>query len=639
MKRRSFVKNISLGSLALGASLNAFLSSCREPNQSHDEFKLMVNDLLYEWCDAMLKSQIIQPNDLKIHGALDCPSCEHIHGRCMDAVYPFLFMADKTGDKKYIDAAILVMEWAENNVSQEDGSWTVIPNPKSWRGITVFGAIALAEALHYHGHVLDQKLHKQWEERLLKAANYVYQTFDLTFTNINYGATAIYGLYLFGKVLNKPEYIERSHELASGITQFFTKNEFFFLGEGKPSQKKSDKGLYAIDLGYNVEESLSNLVLYAVETNNIELKNLLVKSLETHLEFMLPDGGWDNSWGTRQFKWTYWGSRTCDGSQLTYAYLSDHNPVFSKAVLKYTQLLKACTSEGFLHGGPHYVQHGIKPCIHHTFEHAKPLATLLNNWDKLKQNSTNVLLPREKEYGTKYFKDIDTALLACGPWRGTVTAYDAIYKNGEYRQATGGALSVLYHNNAGLLFAASMAKYKMVEIYNQQLNPGEDFALTPRIETKIENNWFTHLFDLTASISALNNEEITNCSANVKLKNENQELAYGTANEFALNYQCHADFFAITAKTLQQVNHPTALILPIISKNNEKINRIQNNIIEIEKQNGKVRIEANVPLNYLLPTNKRIFNMVPGVEAFPLEASFSEITNNEINIKIHIDSK
>ena len=40
------------------------------------------------------------------------------------------FTADATGDNKYIDAAVLVMEWAENNVSQEDGSWTVIRNPK-----------------------------------------------------------------------------------------------------------------------------------------------------------------------------------------------------------------------------------------------------------------------------------------------------------------------------------------------------------------------------------------------------------------------------------------------------------------------------------------------------------------------------
>jgi len=32
----------------------------------------------------------------------------------MDAVYPFMYMADKTGEKKYMNAAIEVMEWSKN---------------------------------------------------------------------------------------------------------------------------------------------------------------------------------------------------------------------------------------------------------------------------------------------------------------------------------------------------------------------------------------------------------------------------------------------------------------------------------------------------------------------------------------------
>ena len=61
----------------------------------------------------------------------------------MDAVYPFLHMAKVTGEGKYLEAGISVFEWSKN-VSHDDGSWTVISDPKSWKGITVFGAIALA---------------------------------------------------------------------------------------------------------------------------------------------------------------------------------------------------------------------------------------------------------------------------------------------------------------------------------------------------------------------------------------------------------------------------------------------------------------------------------------------------------------
>ena len=71
----------------------------------------------------------------------------------------------------------------------------------------------------------------------------------------------------------------------------------------------------AVDLGYNVEESLQSLVLYGLLEQDEEVLATVTKALTTHAEFMLPDGAWDNSWGTRSYKWTYWGSRTSDGCQ------------------------------------------------------------------------------------------------------------------------------------------------------------------------------------------------------------------------------------------------------------------------------------------------------------------------------------
>ncbi|MCF8362271.1 MAG: hypothetical protein K9G70_06565 [Prolixibacteraceae bacterium] len=635
MDRRSFIKNTSTVGVLLAASSQFLLSGFKSRKIENYAFKTLAADLLKDWCDGMIESQIINPGRPDLHGSLDCPSCDHIHGRCMDAVYPFLYLADTTGEKKYLDAAILVMEWAERNVSHANGSWSVIPDPNSWKGITVFGAIALGEALHYHGHVLSNSLRNKWTKRLGRATEYVYQNFDLTFTNINYGATAIYALHLIGNLLKKDKYIERSRELAKGIKVFFTQPNCFLYGEGKPSDKKSGKGLYAVDLGYNVEESLSNLVLYALEENDKELTELLRKSLNTHLEFMLPDGAWDNSWGTRQFKWSYWGSRTTDGSQLTYACMAGYNPAFATASMKNTELLKACTNNGLLHGGPHYVQHGIPPCIHHTFEHAKPLATLLNKWNKLENINAEAPLPREKDYGIKYYPEIDTTLIARGSWKGTVTAYDAIYYKGDYRQATGGALSVLYHQDLGLLMTASMAKYKLAEKNNQQPNPGEDFALTPRLETYINGEWFTNLYDLTATLYNENKDGVVKCNAKVALKNESLQLVKGTASKFVLDYFFHTDKLIISAKSAENINAPTALVLPIVSQKGEKIEQLTNNEFVIHKMRGKLKLKANVPLSMQNGDNQRIFNMVPGVEAIPIFAYFLK-DKQEIDVTLSV---
>jgi len=637
MKRRHFLQLSSMTGVGVSLPISGILTSCDTQLTHSLAFKNLITDLLKDWCDGMLRVQIHNPNNLKEHGALGCPSCDHIHGRCMDAVYPFMYMADVSGEKKYLEAAKLVMAWAENNVSQEDGAWTVVPNPNTWKGITVFGAIALAEALHYHGHVLDQNTLKSWTDRLAKAGQYIHDTFSISFTNINYGATAIYGLNLIGEVLNNQEFKAKSKVLAEDVTAYFTANDGFLFGECKKSSSKlSAKGLHGVDLGYNVEESLNSLAIYALKENDEKLLGLVTTSLNAHLEFMLPDGGWDNSWGTRMYKWTYWGSRTCDGSQPAYAMMAHKNPAFGTAAVKNTELLKRCTSNGLIHGGPGYIAAGIPPCVHHTFTHAKPLATLLDHWEHLPKINDKTLLPREVADGLKYFKDLNVTLFARANWRGTVSAYDAEYhyKN-DYRQATGGSLGVLYHNKVGLLCAASMAVYQMVEKFNQQPQPDEDFALTPRIETFENDKWYTNLFDLTANAESIDIDNQIEIKAAVQLKNEARETVATTASDFTIVYNCSENTMNISAHTTQEITKPTAFVLPIISPESEVITQVSETEITIQKPNGLVKLSSNLPLKIKELPSKRFFNMVPGVEAIPIEVFFTT-QHQQINLTLSV---
>jgi len=406
MERRLFLQSGTAVSLGIFFPFLGCQQVSNKTSVKETPYQELVFSLLKDWCDGMLKVQIHKPEDSTVHGALDCPACNKIHGRCMDAVYPFMYMADKTGDTKYMDAAIDVMEWSKN-VTRPDGSWTVIPNPKSWRGISVFGAIALAEALHYHGHILPADIKEKWMDRLAKVGDYLYKNFDMTFTNINYGFTAVYALNLLGRVLENETYLTRSRTLAKEIKNWFTTPNYLLFGEAKPSDKKSDKGLLGVDLGYNVEESLNGVVQYAIIEKDEELLQLLTKVLDGHLNFMLPDGGWDNSWGTRQYKWSYWGSRTTDGCQISFGLMADRNPAFGTAAYLSTELLARCTSDGLLHGGLHYQTHGIKPCIHHTFAHAKPLTTLMHEYDRTARISKTADLPIIAADGIQHFPEID----------------------------------------------------------------------------------------------------------------------------------------------------------------------------------------------------------------------------------------
>ena len=626
MKRRNFIQLSTFAGVGLTLPLTGMLNACTNHPEHSLEFKNLTSELLKDWCDGMLKVQINNPSNLEEHGALGCPSCSHIHGRCMDAVYPFLYMADVSGDKKYVDAAVLVMNWAEHNVSQENGAWTVIPNPKSWKGITVFGAIALAEALHYHGHVLDEETRKAWTTRLERAGQYIYNTFTIDFTNINYPGTAVYGLNLIGNVLNREDFKAKSKKLASEVKVYFTTNEGLLFGECKKSSSKlSKKGFHGVDLGYNVEETLNSLVMYALKEKDEQLLQILTKSLNSHLEFMLPDGAWDNSWGNRMYKWSYWGSRTCDGSQPAFGMMANINPAFGTAAVKNTELLQRCTADGLIHGGPGFIEAGIPPCVHHTFTHAKPLAALLDHWEHLPEINKGAMLPRTTADGVTHFKDLDVYLFARGDWRGTVSAYDAEYHYKEdYRQASGGALGMLYHNKVGLLCAASMAEYALVEKNNQQPQPGKDICLTPRVEVFKGDVWYTNLYDLPATVTSKDQNGTIELLADVKLKNVDRQEVEETASEFDIAYNCSADKTEIIVSTKQDIKEQTAFVLPIVSPSSEVVTNINDNIITIQKPEGLVTITANVPLRIKEISGIRTFNMVPGVEAIPIEIFFEE---------------
>ena len=625
MKRRQFISSATLGGLSFSLLAQRGFAQDDSARQASAEFDRLTKTLLVDWCDGMIRHQINSPDDPSRHGGLACPACPpRIHGRCSDALYPFLHLAHVTGDQKYLDAAIRVYDWAEQNVSREDGSWTNDVNPKSWRGTTIFGAIALAEALHYHGDVLDKPRRDAWTARLHKAVSgYLWSDFKkIDFTNLNYGMTAVYGFHLFGELLEKPEYTNRSEEFAARVKEFFTEPNHLLWGEGKPNDLRSGRGLLPVDLGYNVEESLNGVVLYAVDVGDQELLDLMTKALSGHLEFMLPDGAWDNSWGTRSQKWSYWGSRTSDGCQPAFSLMADRNPAFGTAAIRNAELMQRCTADGLLHGGPHYVSHGIKPCMHHTFTHAKVMALVQDRMKSMPQVNSKTPLPRQIASGVKHVPELDVWLAAKGPWRATVSAYDFIYKtkkSGLLQQPTGGSLSVLFHDKVGTLLASSMARYEMVEPLNMQPQPGEDFPLTPRVELRSNDDWYTNLYDLKANVSFTEDEQRCGFDVQTTLQNEKRKTHADHEAAVNLRYAIACEKVTISVTPPADAKAETTLVVPLISRSGETVRQVSDNRLEIEKPGGTVVLISNVPLTLGTEPEKRVFNMVPGMESFPVK--------------------
>jgi hypothetical protein len=476
-------------------------------------------------------------------------------------------------------------------------------------------------------------LRQQIIDRLKRSGDYIYKNFSIDYGNINYPVAGSYCLSLLGELLDAPSYTTRGRELAHTALKFLTPKDRFLHGEGTPYYTPSPKGCFSVDLGYNVEESLPSLVLYSKLTGDKEVLEATVQSMQTHLAFMLPDGGWDNSWGTRNYKWTWWGSRTSDGSQPAYALMADKDPAFYKAALQNTKLLQACTKDGILYGGPHYASHGIPASLHHTFCHLKALVTILDHPVKAPARPGKIKLPREKSNQSRFFSDIQTLLVARGKFRGTITGYDRNYKDFKGGHASGGALSLLWHETAGLIFSASMNEYQLYEAGNMQKDEDPfSMPLTPRIELKKHGVVYTNINDFTATITQVEKGSLL-VETRSKLVDKNQQSPPGGVINCEINY-----LFSLRKVSIQfrhdntNQENEVNIILPVISPSTEQVSK-SGGWVTVYRQSQRIVIRADKELSGM-PTGAtgRVFNFVPGLEALPLCVKGNEAF---IEIEVH----
>ncbi len=631
MTRREWLQRTAAGAawLAAGATLSRFgWPNVAEAGSATatEEARLYANTLK-TWCDGLLTRQVTEMRDPAFYGGLLCPACAFIHGRCGDAVYPMLRMAHSTGEAKYLRAAMLVHEWSQAQVSRADGSWVNDVVLSTWQGITVFHAIALAEALESHGEVLDGATRGKWKDRLAAAAKFLDGFVTIETGNVNYPVTATLAFQLCGRVLGESHYFDRARELAHEVMGQFTPDGFL-AGEGHPLKGVTPKGCRPVDLGYNVEESLPSLALYSLLAEDKPVQEQVVAAMKTHMEFMLPDGAWDNSWGTRNYKWSWWGSRTSDGCQ-PFVLMAKFDPRFREVARRNVELMAACTHNGLLYGGPDYFAHGDLPCIHHTFTHAKALATVLDRGD-LSAETNRPKLPRDEAYGLKNFATIGTKLAAIGPWRATVTEYDWEYSEHVQPGAgnlggghvSGGALSLLYHEALGPICTASMTEYLMVEIANQQqFREGPHMDLTPRIELVIGGERYTSLNDFGAVVAASQAAGEIVFHAEGRLMTASRKPVPGGDLKYRMVYRLSEAGVDIAGS----VSGPgtgsahVRMIVPVIARGGESAELVDARSVRIAKPKGTLHVSTDLTNEFNAAAMKeKTFNLVPGFEAVPM---------------------
>ena len=572
--------------------------------------------LLKTWCDALVKYQVGGTGDAALDGGMLCPACCFEHGRAADSVYALVYEWKRTGERKYLDAAERVFDWTgRNTVSYDGANYNDVKH--YWRGITVFSQTSLGKTLIAFGGELPQDLKAKWLARFRVQTDFLVGYFSkgLGDSNINYPITFCEAMAVAWKILGDDAYKAKGDAMFALVRPLFLECGLL-AGEGHPSTGVSPRGCRPIDLGYNMEESIPALYHYAELTGRADVAKDLDRLVAGHLEFMLPDGGLDNSMGSRSCKWTYWGSRTSDGLLPALAHYAKHGGKGAvRAIDRHLKLLARCTSDtGLLYGGLYYRDAGEPPCIHHTFAHVKSLVDLLLAAPP--EKSADEPLPREAEYGRRSFPDFATELAAVGPWRASFSANDN-YSNRGPVNVGGGSPTMLWHRDMGVVAAATMFSYFYAEPTNfqdQRRYIGVE-TLTPRIDCE----GFSNVMDAGAKTMADFSGGAFAYSAKGVLTGK--DGAKGAPFEIA--YRLDAKGLSVKARAEGKFRY----VFPVVATESDEV-VVEGKTARVKRPGGTISLSADREIR-LLETQRgwRAFNPVAGLMAavFYIEGEDGEV--------------
>jgi hypothetical protein len=257
----------------------------------------------------------------------------------------------------------------------------------------------------------------------------------------------------------------------------------------------------------------------------------------------------------------------------------------------------------------------------------KALATMLDHRPQPEKilHPGKIVLPREKENTAVFIKDIQTWLVSKAKYRATITAYDKEYKKTKNAHATGGALSMLWHANAGILLCASMTEYQLIEAGNMQKdNDPHSMPLTPRMELRTGNKVYRNISDLSATMEVKEERGMITIITSSSLVNGDQQHPSTGAIPCKVTYVFSED--GVTIRFECNSTQPVNIVVPLVSEASEKYTVTDNTQLVMQKKASRVRITSDQPISILPVTGSRIFNYVPGLQAVPLLISSASAT-------------
>lgn len=626
---RTLLKAGFLASLLAGHVVAGTIDLTREGDPSAEATKARATavHLMSAWSKALLDLQVALPGIPELDGGVICPACAAMHGRTIDAVWPLCWQWQKTGDERYLTAAKRLVRWTQLNLERPDGAYLNDPN-MGWRGTTVFSLAALGRVLERWGDKLDAETRAAWLAVLRRQIDWCRHWMEdpHLVVNVNYRAGYALGMELASRVL-KDERLRRSGETQAQRVLKCIAEDGLLYGEAKPYDLISPRGLRGVDIGYSVEETLPAMLEWAEFRGDSAALEKLLDCAQTHLWFILPDGGLDNSFGSRAYKWTYWGSRTADGILPMLTILARHNRQGARTAAERTLVLYArCTTgNGLLAGGIGYADAGEPTCIHHTFCHLKTLPFFL---EEPLSSSGDEPLPVDSSFGVKRFPTCGATLVGVGAWRASFSENDVYFVDDNGKSTGGGSLTLLYHRQIGPLFAASMPAWSVVERMSMQEQTKDDVTrcLTPRLTCGDYMSVYDDAVDFAISEES---GSVTATAIGTLTDRADRRLENGG---FKLVWQIDEQVVSIRAEAFTAMK----LVVPVLADGESRV-ELTDSTATVTRKKGRVKLAASAPLNWTRSVRANGLAFSPQTGFLAAELSLSVAPNKPVSVRLTVE--
>ncbi len=455
-------------------------------------------------CDTVISYQVTDEASADLGGIL-CLLCGKVHARAGEAVFPFCYFYSETMERKYLESAVRLARWLSRTQGR-NGSWgrDGSDDPQT---ATVFVTTALCHAYQLVASELKAKERAMVERMIRRGAEYVYRTaipewMERGELGINWFIASSPALHLAYAIAGEEKYRDRAKENALlGMEQI--NEEGFLVGEGIA---KSGGGFPWVDVACNLEVGLGALVMYSSLSGNEEVRDAVVRALETHLNFVTPSGYIDDSWGTRLGQWTLLGNKGGNGCQVALLPLRNFDARYQRAAgqnLRY--MIKNMLKDGLVTTGPHAKdKEEFVPCIQPTIARANAVChALVYSCGIPLGGAGKAVLPTEEKGWVRFYRSVNVLQVRTSALLCTISGYAAGESEGEGTpvlptgEPAGGTISHLWNDRFGTVQAASFCR---IGVHDHDLRAPTGW-LTPRIEAVIDGEAYNNVFEPNATIS------------------------------------------------------------------------------------------------------------------------------------------